>query len=324
MPLFTPRNLGTIDFAADQQKTLMIDRDGVLLQLNLRLQFTVTAGSSAMVGPKDETLSRLLKRVEIVMGGRDTVFSLDGPGIVKRAKDDFGVVPQGMGDTFVLTGTSTATAYDITLPLVFWSPRGRRPDDTALDLRKVRQATLRIQWGDIDDLVGTVNSAVVSGVTCTVEGQYMLDVPDNQAFLVRQLDMLEQELTGSNENFTITLDGVTGLLMRSALVSTVADDVAVNTIIGSGNIRVESGSFVFKNQNGRMIQGDNTLMFNRQQDTGTYDLNFLKFGEGAHLVNTGALTANLNLKLDATKVSGTNVIKVYRESWRPLKVDNAA
>lgn len=324
MPLFTPRNLGTIDFVADQQKTMMIDRDGVLLQLNLRLQYTVTSDSSAMVGPKFETLSRLIKRLEIVMGGRDTVLSLDGPGLVRRAMDDFGVRPQGTGDTFVLTGSSTATSYDMVIPVVFWSPRGRRPQDTALDLRKVRQATLRIQWGDIDDLVTTVNAAVISGVTCTVEGQYMLDVADTDAFLVRQLDMLEEELTGSNENFTILLDSQTGLLMRSALLVTTANDVAVDTIIGGGNIRVESGSFVFKNQNGRMLQGDNTLMYNLQQDTGVYDLPFLKFGEGVNLVNTGALTANLNLKLDATKVTGTNVIKVYRESWRPLKVDNAA
>ena len=324
MPIFAPRNLGTIDFTAGQQKTMQIDRDGVLMQMNLRLQYTVTAGSSAMVGPKFETISRLLKRVEIVMGGRDTVFSMDGPGIVRRAIDDFGVRPQGTGDTFVLTGTATVTTYDIVVPLVFWSPRGRRPQDTALDLRKVRQATLRIQWGDIDDLVTTVNSAAISAVTCTVEGQYMLDVSDNDQFLVRQLDMLEEEITGSNENFTVLLDGITGLLMRTALVTTTADDVAVNTIIGSGNVRVESGSFVFRNTNGRMVQGDNTLAFNRQQDTGVYDLAFLKFGEGVNLINTGALTANLNLKLDATKVSGTNVVKIYRESWRPLKVSNAA
>ena len=320
--LGTPRKLGTVDFAENQRKTMGIDRDGVLLQMNLRLQFTITNGVSAAVAPQWEALGSLIKRLEIIMGGRDTVVSIDGPGLIARARYEFGQAPKGADDTVVLTG-SAATAYDVVIPVVFWSPRGRRPDDTALDLRRVRQATLAVTWGDIDDFYGTANSAAISAVTCTVEGHYMLDVPVDHQYLVRQLDLIEEEVSASNSGLTILVDGITGLYLRSVMVVGLVDGVASDNMLEAGSIRMESGSFVFSNQDGPMLQGDNVLAFATAKQTGVYYQRIAKFGEFPHMINTNNLTANLNDIFDVTKQSGTNKLKLYRETLRPLKVATA-
>lgn len=317
--LYTPRKLGTIDFAETQRKTLSIDRDGVAMQFNLELEFTITNSATPAVAPKWEALGALIKRLEIIMGGRDTVVSIDGPGLIARARYEFGQAPLGVDDTVVLAG-SAATTYKVVIPVIFWSPRGRRPDDTALDLRRVRQATLAITWGDIDDFYGTPNAATISAVTCTVEAHYMLDVPADSVYLVRQLSTIEEEVTASNSGLTILVDGITGLMLRSVMVVGTVDDVANDTILDDGSLRLESGSFVFANQDGPMLQGDNVLQFATAKQTGVYFQNMLKFGEAAHLINTANLTANLNGIFDVTKQAGTNKLKLYLESWRPLKV----
>jgi hypothetical protein len=317
--VYHPRKLGTVDFAENARKTLEIDRDGVLMQLDLRLQFTITNSATPAVDPQWNALASLFKRIEMIVGGRDTVVSIDGPGLVARAQKEFGTSIFGMDDTVVLTG-SAVTAYDVIIPLSFFLPRGRRPDDTGLDLRRQQQVSLAITWGDIDDFYGTANAAVISAVTCSVEGNYLLYAPTDKAFFARNLDMVERDLPGSTDNFDITMDKGTGLFYRSFQVVTLADGLAVNTILDPGSISLEAGSFVFTKRDAIMWRAHNKHNFGQEAaTTGLYYMPTYMFGEGSSMINSGVLQSDLKFIFDATKVTGTNTIRVYREAMRPLK-----
>lgn len=316
------RSIGFVEFAEGQRKTLEIDRDGVLSQLNIRLKYTITNGVSAAVGPLFNTLARYMRRIEVIVAGRDTVVNISGEALAARARFEFGNVPFGMGDTVVLTG-SAATTYEIVLPIAFWLPRGRRPDDASLDLRdnRIHQVIMAITWGTIDDFYTTPNSAAISSVTCEVEGEYMLDVDPGKRFLARVLDQQERELTGTSNNFDFILDKGSQLFYRSFLITALAGQVADNAILDTGAQKLQAGSFVWQNRKGLAIRAENKRDFNQETAVdGVYYLRAAKYGELVDYINSGVLTSDLKLTLDATKQSGTNLITVFREAVRPLDI----
>jgi len=317
------RKIGSLTYASGGRQTLEIDRAGVLTRLWLRARFTITNGNSAAVGPLYQTLARILRRIEVIAGGRDTVLSITGESLAARVSYEKGIVAYGMDASVILTAT-TATTYDIVLPLEFFLPNARRPDDCALDLRRVNQATLALTFANSDcsDIYTTPNSAAISAVTIDVEGEYLLDAPADAVFLVRSLDQISQDLASSNANFAIQVDRQSGLFIRTLTLETLAANIGNGSIISSTGqgLSLEAGSFVFNKQAGAIIQATNRHNFRLAVVTGFYLMDETFFGQGTTMINTGGLDADLRLIADATKQSGTNTLVVTRESVRPLKV----
>ena len=324
MPFNRRIKVGSIDYTSGQKKTLDIPRDGVLVQLNLRVKYTVTNGGTAPVGPFFQALARILRRVDIVVAGRDTPISQSGEALASRAHYEFGTLPDGMGDTVVLTA-SAATVYDVSIPIALFLPRSRDPMATALDLRKIRQATLEITWApsDCTQLYTTPNSAAISAVTCDVEAVYMMDVPEDRGFLVRQLSEIKHTIAATNSALALTIDGQTGLVVRSLCHMLLDDSVGSNAILDAGSIIVQSGAFVFQDEDGPALQAQNKIEFSLEAlDTGVYYQPLTFAGDLAQAINTDPtlIPADLKAVYDATKQAGTNEILVSVEAIRQLKI----
>lgn len=318
-PTVHHRRLGSVVYTAGGRQTLELDRDGVLLGLSIRLRFDLANGANAPTTPLFQTLSRLIKRLEVIAGGRDTVWSVSGAHLVARATYEAGIAPYGM-DAALPAGNGASGSFDIVIPVDFTLPSGRRPDDTGLDTRGLNQLAVAVTWGSASDLFGTVNTAAVSNVTCTVEGRYMLNVAADRAYLVRALDTVERELTGSSDNWDMIMDRGTGLVYRSFMVVTTADSVGVNTILDPGTIKLESGSFIFQNRDAVTLRGMNKRDQRIAPVAGVYFVDVLFNGQITNGINTGALDADLKMIFNATKVNGTNIVAVQREAVRPLKL----
>jgi len=320
-PLAVKRKLGSIPFVSGGQQAFEIAREGVLLTLWLRLQFTITNGGTGPVGPLFMTLARLLKRLEITVGGRDTVMNVTGPLLAARVYCERGLHASGMADTVVLTN-SAATVYDVSIPIDFTLPNGRRQDDTGLDTRGLNQLTLMLTWGTVSDFFTTLNAATVGTVTCNVEGEYLLNVPADKPFLVRSLDTVERELTGSTDTFELVMDRGTGLVYRTFMVCTTADNIGVNTILNTatGSIRLECGSFVDILRDPVLVQAENRLAMTAAPLTGVYYIDPMHDGQLVTALDTTNIPTDLVMKFSATKVTGTNFITVQREAVRPLKL----
>jgi len=313
--------LGSLTFAEGQRATLDINRTGVLTELLIHFKFTITNGTSAAVGPLWGALAAYIKRAELIVNGRDTIISMDGPGLIARALYEYGQPPKGTDATVVLTGTDTATAYDVVIPIPLFLPRSAVPLTTALPLQALGQATLALTFGTIADFYTTANGAAISLVTVDVHGRYALNVPTNQPFLARILDYKEAELTATSTRFEVTADVGSGLQSRSMYIQALVAGVASNLPLATGSIALDTGQFNFESMDAPVIQADNINKFDRATaQVGMYALVMEMFGQPMW-INTArqVMPADLRLTFDATKQTGVNLFKIYRESIRPFK-----
>lgn len=322
MVQYLTEDIGSIDYVANQKKTLDIPRNGILLQLNLRVQFTITNGVTPPTDPLFQALARIIRRADLVLGGRDTVVQHSGEALAARATYETGNVPDGMEDTVVLTG-SAATAYDVTIPIIRWLPRSRNPLSTADDLRKMTQATLEITWGDDSDIYGTSNSAAISAVTCDVEAEYLFGAPLDIPLQIRQLSEINEAYTASNDKLAITIDGSTGLFVRSVGIASLVAKVGSNAPLASGKIKFQSAQNVFHANKGPALQSDNKSKFGFESLlTGYYYRQFTWAGDLSMAINTDprALPADLKAIFDVTFTSGTHELLLGIEAIRPLQL----
>ena len=322
MPLyFHSKPLGQLDYISGGRDSLEIARDGVISRLNLRIQYTVTNGASAAVGPLWQALARILRRVEIVINGRDTIYSIDGPGLISRAIYEMGEVPYGADATVVLTGEAETT-YDLVVPIPFFLPRSASPYITALPADRFGQVTLHVTWApsDCSQMYGTPNSAAISAVSCWVEGEYFVGLPAGTNFLTCVLDQVEYPVTADSSAFNMTMDTGTGLKYRSFHVVALDDDVASDAIIDE--LTVQSGTQVFQKRSNVFLQAAN-LINHMQADhqTGVYFLPTEQAGRPDMWIDTAreTLAADLLLSADLDLGSGTTKLVVYREAVRPFK-----
>ncbi|MBL4766474.1 MAG: hypothetical protein JKY94_01960 [Rhodobacteraceae bacterium] len=313
------RQLGTISYTKGNRETLDLETGAVLFNLFLRLKFTITAGATAMIGPKWFTLARLIKKLEIEVQEQDNIVSMDGAGVLMRALRDYGTLPLGAGDTFALSGT---TSYDIWIPLALFLPRSNL--QTALDLRGINSATLAVTWGGLSDLVTTPGAtAALSGVSLQVVGEYWQDVPNElPRFAVRELTQQTNPLTGSNSEFNIAMDKNTGVRYRSLVLASLQNDIAVDTVL-AGNAQLLSGSDVFWNAPALMARASDKIYRSLESEanlTGLYPFEVSSFGQSEQMIPTNALDADLRFELDATYTAGNTKVVNYKEAVRAMKL----
>lgn len=315
--------LGSIDYSSGGRHTLEIPRDGILVQTNIRLQFTVTNSATPAVGPLWEALARLISRCEFIVNGRDTVISMDGPGLVARARYEFDSRPYGSDDTVILTG-SAATVYDVIIPIAHFLPGSINPMICALPAERLGQLTLALTWAasDCSDFYTTPNAAVISAVTCTIEGEYLLNADPTQVYFARVLDQHEETVTATTANMQITVDTGTGLLYRTLMTVATADAIASDGIINE--LELSSGTTVFQKRKSAFIQAGNRhdyLSGSDAHQTGVYHLSTEKMGNPSMWLNTSREVMRSDLKLiaDVTDGGGVDLVTIYREMVRPFK-----
>lgn len=317
---FRTVHIGSIDYVSGQKKTLDIPREGVALQYNLRLRYTNTNSATPPVSPKFEALARLLNRVDVNIGGRDTVVAQPGEMLAARAQYEHGTQADGMGDTVVLTG-SAATAYDVSLPIPRFLPRSQTPLLCGDALPLVSQATMEIDWGTDDgaDLFVTPNAPAISAVTLDVEVEYLLGLSEDQMrnFRVRELFTIREDYTAANAEFGITVDGRTGRVVRSVAVAATDGLVGNNSLVNS--MRVESGSFKWHDNKAAALQARNKIEFQQENAiTGFYYRPLTNLGDTSLSIDTGGLPADLKAVFDLSTGSSTEQLLMSVEGIRPL------
>lgn len=322
-PAVVRRRLASPLYSAGVRQTVQIDRDGVLLGLMLRVSYRVTNAATGPTTPLWSTLARILRRVEVLVNGQDTVVNINGAHLASRNLVERSQRPLGMDATVVLTNTAV-TDYDIVIPLPLTLPPGaQRRDDTALDLRGAQQANLAITWGDAGDLFGVPNGAVIGNVSCEVTAHYLVNAPMEQRFLVRALDIQDQDNTTTNSNLSILLDRGSDLFWRNLHIATTRNNVAVQNIL-TGDVRWSAGSFIYDNRSAREILADtigNSFIAYSEFAAAdqVYRLGRDYLGSNTTLINGGALSGDLYLTVGTTFTSGVERISISREFLRPLR-----
>lgn len=323
-PVLTPtpkvtRQLPSVPYQAGVTNSIAIDRDGVLFETRLRLAFRVSNGATPPTGPRWMTLARLLRRVEMQLNGQDTFITLPGQHIASRAQYEYGVRQWGMDSSIVLTANAV-TDYEIILPIPHYLPKAQRPDDAAVDLRRVQQCNLRITWGDASDLFTTPGTAVVSNVTCSVEGYYVTQIEPERMYFLRVLDVLDQPNTISNANLTIMQDRAQGTLYRSWHMATLRNDIAVQNIF-TGNLRLYAGAMQYFSREPSQVLAESIRhaalpASEIPANERVYRFDLPHLGSNRSNIPAGDLLGDLFIAAGTTFTSGTELISISREALR--------
>lgn len=316
------RRLPSIPYAASQRNSINIDRDGVLNHLAFALTFRCTNGATGPVGPLWQTLARLIRRLEIVINGQDTVVSISGAHLASRAQVENGVRAFGMASTVVLTN-SAVTDYAVTIPLPLTLPRAVRPDDTSLDLRRVDQATIAITWGDATDLFTTPNAAAISNVNCDVIATYLVNAGPEESFLTRALDVQDIPNVSSNPNLTALMDRGSDLFWRSFHVAQLRGQVGVSNIVNEA--RLTAGSFTYNSTPAGALIAQTIADYaipsaEFPAADWAFRIDMPTVGSNITLINGGALAGDLFANFSTTYTSGSEIISISREVLRPLRI----
>ena len=318
MPVQTKRKIETIDFSAGQRKTRALDHDGVCTELLLRLRGTMTTSGTAPATPKKGDYLRLIRSLELVAMGRDTIINITGEQLLELNRKDFGINPFGYGAAAV--NQSTANDFDIVFRLPFYMPNARVPDDCALDLRKISQATLVANFGSESDVYKTVNGAVLSNVSLDIEQHFHVGVPEDKMYMVRELSRISQPVSASNDNLATKIDGNTGCFIRSVMAIATDDDIAESDILET--LELKAGSFVYCKRDAEVVRADNQIKSGLEANAGVYHFDSAKFEEASYFIQTAsnvmpaAFVANSKVAVG----TGTTLIDFVVERIRPMKV----
>lgn len=328
MPQKVYRKVATVPFQEGVRNSVLIDRDGVLLGFKIKLRSTITGGGTPPTGPRAGGWASLIQRFELQLDGQDTVINIDGLGLASRHAADFGYRPYGYATALPLGAGATTNTLIMFLPAFL--ARGRRPDDTGYDLRKLQQASLAITWGNAASLYTAPGTAAISAVQCDIEALYLTFAPGEASpgYLARVLDMVNQDITATSDNIPILMDRGNDVAYRSFLSASIVSGALSNVPLNSAGrgVRLESGSFVWINRDGESIFSD---WFDVMQEfeaaggamAGLHFFDLTKFGDLTTIINTGILSADLYMRLNwLHSGAGTETFKLYREAIRPLRV----
>lgn len=304
--LFTERMLDSIAFNRNGISTLELPRNAVLRGLTLRLVGIYTTTGTAPTGKKSLTPYRLIKRIEVVLDGKDTIKSVPFYFLRLLNKLDSGLAPDltDIGST-----ASTAYAFVACAVLPFAFTRARRPIDGGLNCRNYQKVDLRITWGSETDFHSTINSAAITACELQLKTLEYIQVDENTPFALNKHSVIEREILSTSSEFQERL--AVDRIYRRFLLYTEADEVAVNTILNA--FKLSSGTFVYKQVKNPIARSEmKSLLGLESLDDGATLIELTTDGMLSEALNSKGL-ASLEFVFDVTKVSGTNKIYIFPE-----------
>lgn len=300
------RRLDNIEFVENGTKTLELPRNHVYRALILKLSGRCSTTATAPVGKKSYAIQKLIKRIEIVANGKDTIKSIPGMFLRMLNKYDFGTVPK---ETDI--GTSASTNYDFETHMIlpFALTRALRPLDAAIDSSKLQTFDIRVTWGSVNDLYATPNGATLSGVKLELQTiEYLGADPDFKA-LINKHTQIQKEVTATTSELQERLP--TEVVYRRFFLYTEVDGVASNSVLNK--IKLKSGTLVFKDISADMLKGNMKFFSgNESLEDGVYVLELITDGQLSEALNTKGMSS-LEFIFDVTKQTGTNVIHIFPE-----------
>jgi len=265
----------------------------------------VTAAATAY----NEGENKLIKRIEIVANGRDTIKSIDGPALNRLNQILMGSANEASA---VPTAVGSSQAMNSTVVLDFAMPRAIKPIDTLLNAFKFSTLELRITWGSEKD-VYSANSANVTIDSASIS-VHSIESIGNQGGMINKAFTAEKEVTATSSEFQFALP--VGNMYRGMLIHSEVDGNPNNSVINSLELR--SGTDVHRKWDWPALQDHNKIEYALESMPSGYA--FVDFAPDGYLSEALATAqmSNLDFIFNVTKQTGTNKIRVYPVELIPV------
>jgi len=333
--------VGNIPFTDNGVATIDLPRGFLGRSLFCRLSGTVTVGVANATAIVAESPYPLIRRLEIIADGRDTIKSLTGQQLRAFTSFYYGGLPP-----FTVPGVAIgAQPFAAFFVVPFESPLARSPIDTLLDTRRYEQIQLRITWGVGNGAAGATTDLLDGAPTTTqVVSNCGLDVsmfqtaePSGELFSLFRQTYQEQIFTASTTDFDFNIpvgNTIRSLLLRATTgdLVTAAGQIPTNAIIQDISLIADSAHFPVNRVLGAIVQEANAAEYRITDPTsaagltvpaGYYLLDFAEDGMLTAALQTADI-ASLRLRLNvAFQAGSTNRIQVVANEIIPANVADA-
>jgi len=154
----------SLEFEKNITKRVEIDRDNLIRRMALLFNITVTSGASAGTTIIQDDLLNIVKKIRLVMDADDNKFNVDLTKWLFVEQVEKGTLPKR--DVFAIPANNTSTKFQILVNADFAQARQNLSDVTALlDAPNKSSLFLEIDWGDITDVIETVNDTTINTIS---------------------------------------------------------------------------------------------------------------------------------------------------------------
>lgn len=323
------REIGSIDFAANQTRTLPLPRNYAYRTLQLMLKATLSRSGGSAGEAKDCAPAQLVKNIMIRANGRDVIKNYDMETLHRLDEQRHHVRPHIYSHNWLGFGDKSEEAVRVHawIDHAMWD--AIRPIDTLLDSAGLATLELIVTWGAGNDTMNDAfdGTVVVDSATLYVASTECVGVPAGTAFMTNKEYMIRSQINAASSKHQISLP--VSNLYRSIVLKTHSDGNQVDTIIPHPKtITIQAGTEVFKNRIGADLQADNRLEKEMQipervgsgaalnhalqelVQEGYYVLEFVKDGRLTECLDTSRLSS-LDLFLDVAHPGTLDFVDVY-------------
>jgi len=324
------REVGSIDFAENQTRTLQLPRNYAYRSLQLMLKATITRAAGASAGaPKDCAPAQLVKNIMIRANGRDVIKNYDFETLHRMCEVRHHTRPHIYAHNLHGYGELSEDASRVHAWIDFAMWDAIRPIDSLLDSAGLATLELIITWGSGADIMNDAfdGTITVDAATLYVSSTEAVGVPAGTKFMTNKEYMIRSQISAASAKHQINLP--VSNLYRSFVLKTHSDGNQVDTIFPHPNtIIIQAGTEVFKNRIAHILQADNRLEKELQiperigsgaaldhslqelVQEGYYLLEFVKDGRLTESLDTSRLSS-LDLILDVAHPGTDDFVDVY-------------
>lgn len=253
------RKLNPLTFAENQPRSLELPRNFCMRHLSLWLDGEATIAGGATAGtPRDSSPAQLIKRIEIVRDGSETLKAIDFETLHRltqrryRTRPRIDSLPAGFGAI-----ADEPIECHARLNFAMW-PGHFRPVDTMLDCSRCTTLHMIVTFGAAADIMdsdfdGTVSVSGVQLKTATLE---MANVPADWIFNDFKEHVLQKQVTAAADDFEFP-NLANGNFYRGFTIKTTRDGIPTDGIIKE--ITLKSGTRVFAKLVAEQLQFDNRI-----------------------------------------------------------------
>lgn len=154
----------TLLFKADDTSRVEIDRDNLIRRIAMLFEITITSGAAAGTTIIQDDLLNLVKKIRLVMDADDNKFNVDLTKWLIVEQIEKGAIP--VRDTFAIPANGTSSTFYILVNADFAQARQNLSEiSSLLDAPNKSSLFLEVDWGNIDDVIVTVNDTTVNAST---------------------------------------------------------------------------------------------------------------------------------------------------------------
>jgi|GEM_PF-3348818 len=320
------RSFGFIDYRSGEEVSLGLPTGFMLLETWIKLKFTISNGADAPSDGLFGGIERIIKRLSLEVADQDEILKLDAPSLVALTQQDFGIVPRG--HVSLTSGANDVQVIDVDIPLMHWLPNSQNPLLTAIDLRYVQSAALRLNWSDGPDFWADNGSAAISAVSCEVSGVYMDNIGgDVPTPFVRELGYQRHFIKQPDDRYKLQFEKRTGRLIRSITLLTTRDQercpADATYPVLTGDVRVYSGGEQMYSVPSTYLLGRQRMMIGQAPNQAVYPIHFSNYGDPGQMLDTNQLQSALTIEaeVDGPRDAETAAeITAIVESVRPMRL----